>query len=82
MMTIGEEKEVFKQIGDLSSKISYLNGEIYNAKKKFETIQLAVDKTFTLSDYDKGVIQGYQNVINMFGPWIWRNTEKEMEEKL
>jgi hypothetical protein len=78
-MTIGEERDVFKQIGDLSSKISHLKSEIYNAKKKFKTIQIVIDRSFTLSDYDKGLIQGYQNVLNMFGPWIRRNTEKEPE---
>jgi hypothetical protein len=79
-MAIGEEIDVFKQIGDLSSEISYLKSQIYNAKKKFETIQIVIDRSFALSDYDNGLIQGYQNVLNMFGPWIWRNTEKNLEE--
>jgi hypothetical protein len=74
-MTIGEEKQIFKQIGDLSSKISYLEGEIWEAQKKFKHLQTVVDKTFTLSDYSNGVIQGYTNVLNMFANWINRNTE-------
>jgi peptidoglycan hydrolase CwlO-like protein len=77
-MTIGEEKEIFKQISDLSSKVSYLEGEIWNAKEKFKNLQEVVDKTFALTDYRNGEIQGYQNVLNMFAHWINRNT-KDLE---
>jgi hypothetical protein len=80
-MTVIEEKHYLNEISRLASKISYLESQISEAKKKFAYIKDAVDKHIAIDAYGDGVIQGCQNVLEMFSKWITRNTEKLGEEQ-
>jgi hypothetical protein len=64
-MTIIEEKAYTNEISRLAGENSYLRGRLYKYKKLRALLQEVVDKSFYITDFDAGAIQGYKNVLRM-----------------
>jgi hypothetical protein len=64
-VTIGEERDVAKQIGELANKITYYENWFYRYGKVIENIENATAFHIPCDPFTNGKMAAYENMLNL-----------------